>query len=86
MTSVQLNLPDELALRVKKHSVLESAELLRLIEKVTAEIEQQQQSVASSPNKVVSILDKLSAPELQGLADIEFDIQKTNITLKEVDF
>lgn len=40
MTTLQLTLPDDLASRVQQSGVLESAELVRLIEQMTAKAEQ----------------------------------------------
>ncbi len=88
MTALTLNLPDELANDVQKFGTLESAEFLQFIEKLTNKFKQQQEKTTTKESSVISILDRLSAPTLekQGLSEIEFDIPKANITLKQVEF
>ncbi len=88
MTAVTLNLPDDLANDVQKFGTLESAEFLQFIEKLTNKFKQQQEKTITQDKPVINILDRLSAPELetQGLSDIDFDIPKANINLKQVEF
>ncbi len=77
MTTVSLKLPDALAKRVQQAGILESQELLALLESMTEKFEKQQ------GDKVVSILDRLAAPEIAGLAEVEFDVPKAKIHLQD---
>ncbi len=72
---------------MQKFGTLESAEFLQFIEKLTNKFKQQQEKTITQDTPVISILDRLSAPELekQGLSDIEFNIPKASITLKQVE-
>lgn len=68
MTNLQLTLPDELASRVQQSGVLDSAELVHLIEKMTTQAEEQNKKEAAqkpvqkapitfTPNKQYSVAE-----------------------------
>lgn len=80
MTTLSLHLPDALAQRIQQAGILESKELLKLLEAMTEEFEKQQ------TREVVSILDKLAAPEIEGLADVEFDVPKAQIEAQKIEW
>lgn len=93
MTTLTVDLPEQLANDVQKFGTLESEEFLQLLESLTHKFKTENSphaphTDASDKVSVMSILDRLSAPALedQGLSDIDFDIPKANIKLKEVDF
>lgn len=78
MTSLIIQLPDELAKRVEKTGILKSPEVIRLLEEMAKKAEQKQ-----SPSKPRSIVDALS---MQGLSEIDVDFPKLNIVLKPAEF
>lgn len=80
MTTLSLHLPDALAQRIQQAGILESKELLKLLEAMTEEFEKQQ------TREVVSILDKLAAPEIEGLADVDFDVPKAQIEAQKIEW
>lgn len=80
MTTLSLHLPDALAQRIQQAGILESKELLKLLEAMTEEFEKQQ------TREVVSILDKLAAPEIEGLADVDFDVPKAQIETQKIEW
>lgn len=80
MTTLSLHLPDELAQRIQQAGILESKELLELLESMTEQFEKQQ------TRKTVSILDKLAAPEIEGLAEVDFDVPKAQIKAQRIEW